>query len=211
MFINKIGYQHLELGLNNHDYGFEQDNIKCVVDGCSEGLHSEVGAKLFCHFYKNSNDNNDRILKIFQQLTSIFSLVEDIKNHLLFTILLLYENDNIFHVQICGDGIIIKQKHDDTLEYEIKDYSGSPPYFSYNFIDEKYLTKYKDGVLIGVSNYWKTDYKAIGIASDGLQYILDSPFKEEFENLLIKRKEFAIKRLINREHKLFKDDITIAI
>lgn len=211
MFINKIGYQHLEMGMNNHDFGFEQNNTKCVVDGCSEGLHSEVGAKLFCHLYKNNDKNINRTLDIFYQLISMFKSVEDIKNYLLFTILLLHERQDIFQVQICGDGIIIKQKHDDTLEYEIKDFGGSPPYFSYNFIDPKYLTKYNTGVMFEVLSYWKTDYKAIGIASDGLQYILDSPFKNEFEDLFIKRKEFSIKRLINREHKLFKDDITIVI
>ena len=47
MLVNKIGYDHLSIGMNCQDYGFELPDykVKVVADGCSEGLHSEVGAK----------------------------------------------------------------------------------------------------------------------------------------------------------------------
>jgi hypothetical protein len=211
MFINKIGYEHILYGINNQDFGIELDNTKIVCDGCSEGRHSEVGAKLFCYLYKNSTENINKTANIFDKLTSIFSLVEDIKDYLLFTILFIYEHKDYFQTSTCGDGIIIKQDYNDILEYDIIDYQGLPPYFAYNFIDKKYLKKYSEGTIFKVQYFQKSDYKAIGIASDGLQYILNSYFKDEFEELLVKRKEVAIKRLINREHKYFKDDITIII
>ena len=48
MFINKMGFEHKEYGVNCQDFGVETSKVKCVVDGCSEGLHSEIGSKLFC-------------------------------------------------------------------------------------------------------------------------------------------------------------------
>ena len=45
MFVNKMGAQHLDYGKNCQDYGLEKDCLKVVCDGCSEGAHSEVGAK----------------------------------------------------------------------------------------------------------------------------------------------------------------------
>ena len=213
MFINKIGYSHLEKGLNNQDYGFIHNNIKCVVDGCSEGLHSEVGVKLFCHMYENLGcpiiSTKDFFNVIFNS-NIINNKPNSIKDFLLFTILFVEELEEHFVVYSCGDGIIIKQKHDDILEYEIIEQNNKPKYYAYNYISEEYLSDYKNGVNFDLRYYKKDKYKSIGIASDGLQYILNSDFKEEFEKSLIKRKEFAIKRLINREHKLFKDDITIA-
>ena len=44
MLVNKIGYDHLSIGMNCQDYGFELPDykVKVVADGCSEGLHSGV-------------------------------------------------------------------------------------------------------------------------------------------------------------------------
>lgn len=55
MVINKIGQQHIDYGTNCQDYGIEFDGMKVVCDGCSEGKHSEVGAKAFCHLLKNDS------------------------------------------------------------------------------------------------------------------------------------------------------------
>jgi len=219
MFINKIGYSHWEVGKNNHDYGFEKDNIKCVVDGCSEGLHSEVGAKLYCYLLKNSNG----ILaeqKIFQKFEDIIDTgletnnkewAKTILNYFLFTILTLTDRVNLWEIRTCGDGVIIKQTWDDKFEYDIIEQNGKPKYYAYNYVSNEYLTDYQNGVEFEQKIIFKQDYKAVGIASDGLQYILNSEFKDEFEEYLLDRKEVKINRLINREHKYFKDDITIVI
>jgi hypothetical protein len=215
MFINKIGYEHVLFGKNNQDYGLNLEKVKIICDGCSEGKHSEVGAKLFCHLFQRIYDGTLDITTqtIFNRIINEldFNQVENIKNYLLFTIIYLKQRENYYYIYNCGDGIIIKQKNDNTFEYDLIEQEGLPKYYAYNFIPEEYLSKYKNGVSFDEKEYLKSDYKAIGIASDGLQYILNSYFKDEFEELLIKRKEAAIKRLINREHKYFKDDITIVI
>jgi len=216
MFINKIGYSHWELGKNNHDYGFEQDDIKCVVDGCSEGLHSEVGAKLYCQLLKNSNGTLTDY-KIFNRFQKIFDCRDEkewakiILNYFLFTILIIEDKITLWKIDTCGDGVIIKQTWDNKFEYDIIEQNGKPKYYAYNYIDAKFLTDYQNGVDFDTKIIFKQDYKAVGIASDGLEYILNSEFKEEFEEYLRDRKEAKIKRLINREHKHFKDDITIII
>ena len=207
MFINKIGYLHLEKGLNCQDFGFESDKHKCIMDGCSEGKHSEVGAKLFAHLFSKGLDP----IECFEKLSEIFPNYEDIRNHMLFTVLLVSQNDDDYMVDICGDGYIIKQKYDDSIEYEKLGEGNTPEYYAYNFVSSDRLNKYKDGVEFKHHLLPKSEYKAVGVASDGLEYILNSPFKEEFERLLLGRKEFAIRRLINREHKYFKDDISIVI
>lgn len=207
MFINKIGYEHSEYGTNCQDFGIETDRIKYIVDGCSEGKHSEVGSKLFCHLLSKEFS----VKHSFDMMTIIFNEYESIKNHLLFTILNLEETEAEFIVNSCGDGVIIKQLHDDTFEYIEIDQQGAPKYYAYNYIPAKYLSKYSEGVDFEPYFFNKDNFKHVGIASDGLSYILNSPYKGEFETLLLKRNTNGIKRLINREHKLFKDDITILI
>lgn len=207
MFINKIGYEHIQNGTNNHDWGFENAELKCVMDGCSEGKHSEVGAKLFGHLFSKGKSLND----CFDILFNLFPKYEEIKNHMLFTVLYLSEDEDNYIVNICGDGYIIKQKYDDFVEYEKIGEGNSPEYFAYNYVSPDYLSKYKDGVVFKQYILPKNNYKAIGLSSDGLDYILNSPFKDEFEDYLLRRKEFAIRRLINREYKYFKDDISIVI
>jgi len=209
MFICKIGYEHVEKGMNCQDFGLENGSFKCVMDGCSEGKHSEVGVKLFAHLFSNTAID---IPEFFDMMTSrMFSNYEDIRDHLLFTILYVSEDDNNYLVSTCGDGYIIKQKHDNSIEYEKLGEGNTPEYYAYNYVDKDRLSKYKDGVEFKHLVIPKTEYKTVGVASDGLEYILNSPFKDEFEKHLIGRKEFAIRRLINREHKYFKDDISIVI
>ena len=56
MVVNKIGAQHLDYGRNCQDCGLENETIKLVCDGCSEGEHSEVGAKAYCHLANKGLD-----------------------------------------------------------------------------------------------------------------------------------------------------------
>lgn len=215
MLVSKVGYAHWEMGINCQDAALEdvisnepfgEMPFKVVADGCSEACHSEVGAKMFCHMMKTHYP-----MDIFKVLNELFIRHNDKKNYLLFTSLICYDIDDHWRVRISGDGTIIKQTHDDKLEYQRFDYNSKPPYFEYNYMDKEYLSDYKDGVQFQSFCFLKTDYKAIGLASDGIDYILSSPFRAEFEALLLARKEAPLKRLINREHKFFKDDITVVI
>lgn len=74
------------------------------------------------------------------------------------------------------------------------------------------LTHYKDGVEFVEKDFSKKEYQNVGVASDGLRFIIKSEndaLKEEFAALLKARRTVAVKRFINRNQKLFRDDITI--
>jgi hypothetical protein len=219
MLINKIGYSHLQEGINCQDFGIETPNVKVIADGCSQCKHSEVGAKTFCHKVANEGLG---LVEALIEMNELFNSKDAILGHMLFTSLALYENENDFTVAICGDGYIIKERYDGTIEYDKFDFDNAPPYYFYNFIDPKYLSKYKDGVDFQILKYSKTEYKSIGISTDGIQFILDGVYKEEFETYLRNRQAVKIKLLINKVNmdclkgKLapihsFKDDITIII
>jgi len=241
MFINKIGQYHLDYGINNQDYGFEYKNVNCVFDGCSQGKHSEVGVKLYSHqMMKLIKDYEVKLfhpMTLFNTLPYKFhvtmqELLENLGvkikgftivcgtentnfllNHFCFTTVMCIEGDDTFRVDYMGDGYVILQKHDNTFEFielknTIPDY---PEYLVYNFIDERYLTHYKEGVFPKSLYFSKIVYNFVGVATDGIRYILENAaLTEEFQQLLLKGKENLIKLFINRNQKLFQDDITIS-
>lgn len=222
IFVNKIGMEHALEWKPCQDDGFVSSRMKCVVDGCSEGRYSHIGARLFCHLFQQS----ESIEETFTMLTNMYPTFEDMKDHLLFTILYVTEDEESFTVHSAGDGVIIKQHHDDTFSYDVIDQDNSPSYYAYNYVPKEYLRKYQDGVEMIVRVYDKSEFKNIGVASDGLMYLLESPFKEEFERYLGEGKENRIKLLLNKIHRKsflhtlqhqqypepisLKDDITIA-
>jgi hypothetical protein len=208
MFINKIGHEHVTYRINNQDYGFIKDNVKCIVDGCSEGLHSDVGAKLFCELFQNESDINNIFNKIINLIGNTPTII---KNYLCFTILYIKEDRNNFYVYYCGDGYIIKQKHNKDIEFERIDNGEYPKYFAYNFLPEDKLLYYKNGVNFSYIIFSKLEYKNIGLATDGLRYIFNTEHEDKFIELLRKNKETSVKLFINKNHNIFKDDITIIL
>ena len=214
MFINKIGQQHLDYGTNCQDYGYSDEKIKLVCDGCSEGAHSEVGAITFCHLFKyHPAPIGERTRRIFdEELIQIFGQSsEDIKNHLCFTIMLVEETEDYFFVSYCGDGYIITQDINGEISFnEIND-GEYPKYYAYNFVNASHLAHYKEGAFFSFKVFNKNEYLNVGVASDGLRYIDKCPeFRGEFIELLKAGKAIPLKRFINKHQALFKDDITIA-
>ena len=209
MFINKIGTQHLDIGKNCQDYGLEKEGLKLVCDGCSGGEHTEVGAKSYCHLAELGFS----IHEIFKKLVDMYGQSSSsIKNFLCFTILSATENDDYFRVSYCGDGYIILEDIDGNITFEELNDGEYPKYFAYNYCNSESLKYYKYGVEISEKEYSKKEYKNIGIASDGLRFIVKSDnedLKKEFIELLKTGKAIKIKRFINRNQKIFKDDITI--
>lgn len=210
MFINKIGMEHLESGMNCQDYGFEGDRFSVVCDGCSEGKHSEVGAKIFCYLKKERDMTTDQsfasAIKLFGDYPSV------LKDYMSFTVLeLKIWDDALWVITYCGDGYIILQDHDGNITFEELSDGEYPKYYIYNYVPPEYLKHYKDGVSFSQKTYSKEKYAKIGIASDGLRYILqaDEELKQEFINCLKSGKELKTKLFINRNHKIFKDDVTI--
>ncbi len=239
MLINKIGYNHWEVGIQNQDFGFETDAnmskinplnpiLKGVIDGCSECTHAEVGAKLYVYHKIHLTELDEHSLFLLLLKNFPFDVSTTIMNYLLFTVLYTYEREEDFVVRTCGDGYIIKQFHDDTFEYQAIEQGEYPKYFGYNFVDpKKFKQPLEEPIRFTSYIFPKDEYKAIGVATDGLKYIIESPFKDEFEKGLIGRKKAAIERLITREHRKhylslngqkildpigkFNDDITIVI
>lgn len=210
MFINKIGMEHLETGMNCQDYGFVGERSSYVCDGCSEGKHSEVGAKLFCHLKQRKTlfDVDD----IFEKMCELIGNNPQWKRDFLsFTILRLAETPVEWIVNNCGDGYIILQDHDGKITFEELSDGEYPKYYIYNYIPSEYLKYYKDGVSFSQKTYSKEEYAKVGIGSDGLRYILqaDEELKQEFINCLKSGKELKTKLFINRNHKIFRDDVTI--
>lgn len=210
MFINKIGMQHLEVGSNCQDYGFDTPELKLVCDGCSEGTHSEVGAKSYCHLAKLGYEP----INIFDMLLKIFGqTIVSIKDFLCFTIMMVTEEENSFCVSYCGDGYIILEDFDGNISFEELNDGEYPKYFAYNYCPRSVLKYYTDGVDFSKKYFSKAEFKNIGIASDGLRFIVKcekEDLKQEFIDLLKIGKESKVKRFINRNQSIFKDDITIA-
>jgi hypothetical protein len=217
MFINKIGMEHLETGMNCQDYGFVGERSSYVCDGCSEGKHSEVGVKLFCHLMQRSQccDNLKNFVDVNGAFCRMINLIGEEprykRDFLSFTILRLDECTDFFAIAYCGDGYIILQDHDSNITFEELSDGEYPKYYIYNYIEPEYLKHYKDGVSFSQKTYSKEKYAKVGIASDGLRYILqaDEELKQEFINCLKSGKELKTKLFINRNHKIFKDDVTI--
>lgn len=145
MFINKIGYDHLQYGMNCQDYGLELDDFKLVCDGCSEGLHTEVGAKLFCYMMKY----NINISEAFYKLAVMFgNTVDDMKNYLCFTTVYAYESIFSFILKYCGDGYVILEDIDGNITFEELTDGEYPKYYIYNYIDKKHLKHYAEGISV---------------------------------------------------------------
>ncbi len=209
MFVNKVGAQHLEAGMNCQDYGLQQDRMKLVCDGCSEGAHSEVGVKMYCHLSGLGYSTK----QIFKRMVSIFGQSSSsIRDHLCFTILKVIENEDFFKVSYCGDGFVILEDLEGHISFEELSDGEYPKYYVYNYCDAEMLAYYKEGVDFVQQSFSKKGYKNVGIASDGLRFIVrsaDKALREEFIQLLKTGKASAIKRFVNRNQKLFQDDITI--
>lgn len=250
MFINKIGQHHLEFGENCQDAGIykvymPEDNPysneeecfnvhKLVCDGCGEGKHSEVGAKLYTLLNKapivDLNTALDSIVRLLTQSSDDKSLFmpmqklkinpQVIKDYCCFTILdvwdmddLEYPEDSHFLVYYCGDGYIITQDHDDDINFIKLDDGDYPKYMAYNYLDKEHLSQYKEGVSFERESYNKSEFKNVGVASDGIRFILNHEDKDlvnEFTEILKSGKENRMKRFINKHQQIFKDDVTIS-
>lgn len=214
MIINKIGQQHIDYGINCQDYGMEKNGVKLVCDGCSEGKHSEVGAKMFCHLMEYGDSKYRTAKPIdaeFRRMVEIFGQTPaTVRDFLCFTILMVIETADEFVVTYCGDGFIIEQFADGRLIIE-ELYDGEyPKYYAYNYVDKDSLAHYKEGVGFQTRIFSKSEYKNIGIASDGIRFIKTDPdIYAGFVDALLSGKAAKVKRFINKNQSVFKDDTTV--
>lgn len=227
MNVLKMGCSHKEGSINCQDATGEYNGIfKVVCDGCSEGQHSEIGAKLFCKLlvdrYKNFVEKGKKYIDVPALMMSVMDELvqligdnpEDIKDYLSFTTLVVEKDpeSNNAWVNYCGDGYIIVNK-DDSILFKKLDCGKYPKYLSYNYVDGSHMADYKDGVSIDVIEF--EDITNIGVASDGIRFVADledgDQLKEEFKQVLLSGKDMRMKLFFNRNERIFQDDFSVVM
>ena len=228
--ITKTGYEHLFQGKNCQDFGVAFSNVKMVMDGCGSGRHSEVGAKVYGQMIKSIGDGRvypsdvrSGTKAIFDEVvSSLETLITDEKwktdflfDNFCFTIVCVIETSFSFDVLYCGDGYILTVNHKNDLEMVSLDeeYDNAPPYYVYNYIKPEYLTDYRTGVEFKKKTFYKAKYKNVGVATDGIRFYenLIGADKEKFKEAIFLGKQGKIGQIINRNEKVFKDDICIVM
>lgn len=208
MFVCKMGKHHLEYGQNCQDFGMVKGNRKMVCDGCSQGAHSEVGAKAFVHLTKRGYG----LEKAFERLTELFGQqAEDVRDYLCFTILCVEEREDDFRLTCCGDGYVILEDLKGQITFlELSD-GEYPQYYVYNYVDRRKMNRYRDGVPMKEHIFPKEQYRRVGAATDGLRYVVGiAGLSEAFIQALQSGREVQVKRFVNKYQDFLKDDLTIA-
>lgn len=229
VLVCKIGSLHVFEGIAKQDNLLAIDNVKMVLDGCSqdekgEWLKSEVGVNLFAQLFERLPKDirsKPELLEtcvglVFDKLIALAPDKHFIAQNFCFTILIVYELEDRFVVKYCGDGYIITRKKEvketeDEFEYISLDdecSDGCPKYYIYNYIPSAI---YAEGVTFKEKIFLKSEYQNVGVATDGLRYMLDLGFatiKKLNENLA-NEKAGKIRVQIARNSEKIKDDISI--
>lgn len=225
---SKTGSDHVYTGVPCQDFAtvIPKENYnsgKWVMDGCGSTPYADCGVKLFAQLlsseHESQNDScefDSRIHKIFKRM-NVLNNDNFVLNNLLFTILHVKETEDRFLTYTLGDGYLICQDYNDKLHYMDlgkSDIEGYPKYFGYNMIEDKSkIILYRESLRFVHIFIEKKDMKNVGVASDGLRFLLDLSEhdieRQRFEQFLIEGKEGKIKMLINRNPQIFKDDIAI--
>lgn len=217
IIVNKLGSDHFAEERNNQDFCVSLPNVKIVLDGCGSQRFSEVGTRLFAQLFTeympetiNETNFEERVKITFALLTHIFPKEEYYASNLSFTILACFETEEEFVVYSCGDGYIITDDGE-KIDFIKLDDGEYPKYYIYNYVNKENLQEYKEGVSFTTHHFPKTEVKNVGVATDGLRFYEDLSIleKNKLVQALQEGKEGKIKILINRNHLIFKDDITI--
>ena len=227
MNVLKMGTSHKEMGINCQDATGQFGNrLKVVCDGCSEGAHTEVGAKLFCKMlidkYANFVNKGKRFIDVPALMRTVFDELvqligdnpQDIKDYLSFTIIVA-ENipDSLYsYVYYCGDGYYLLES-EYGVGFKKLDCGEYPEYLAYNYVDGGKMKQYSDGVTINMIEL--EDGFNIGVASDGIRFVADldddNPIKKEFRDILSSGKDMKMKLFFNRNASIFQDDFSIVL
>lgn len=219
MQICRQGNGHYLSGINNQDFFFEEGNVKLITDGCSSGLYSEVGSKFFCQLFSklptrfDVNKFEENVEIVFNKIcslnghTSRADFENFILNNMLFTIIACFELEDRFVVKFIGDGYIVSINSSNLLSYIRLNYGKAPPYYSYNKIKTDIYPKKLNFKCFEFS---KSEFKKIGIASDGIAPIAEKRIDESFDDFFLgKDSLYTPEGIINSNHSLFYDDVTI--
>lgn len=207
MFVCKAGKHHLDYGENCQDYGMVQGNVKLVCDGCSQGAHSEVGAKAFVHLAGQGYS----LEEAFDRLTELFGQrAEDVRDYLCFTIVRVEEREEDFLLSYCGDGYVILEDLEGQITFLELGGGPYPAYYAYNYVDRSRRKYYRDGVRMKVRSFSKEQYRRAGAATDGLRYaVREERLRAAFVQALRSGREVRVKRFVNQNQNFLKDDLTV--
>lgn len=221
MRICKQGNGHYVNDINNQDFYYADQNLKMVMDGCSEGKFSEVGTRLFAQFFEELDNRFDvqrfekNVDEIFSKIVKIFSKYsgKDTKqfvvDNMLFTILACFELEDRFVVKFIGDGYIVAINNNDMVSYIRLSYGKTPPYYAYNMLKTE---NYDKKLEFKTFEFSKKDFKKIGIASDGFAPIVEKKISDDFESIILQKdKKYTPEGVIKSNHTSFFDDVTILI
>ena len=189
-----VGREHIRLWMNNQD-GIAKGKVEIngkehlyavVTDGCSEGLHSEVGAKLLARFIVGEipvilfcGTTLEELPKaLFMRCIGYLrgiaaqtvigdqqEMVSFIKNYLLCTVVGFVMDDESCVVFHAGDGVIVVN---DTVCRINQD--NKPRYLAYHLVDRRYLVQQSASQPEGFEAFYfslKTLDRLV-IATDGL-------------------------------------------
>lgn len=223
MEINKQGHGHYLDGINNQDFFYKEENLKMVLDGCSDADYAEIGTRLFVQLFKLLEDRlnidkfEDNVKQVFDELLDKFSFwyktqeeLEDfIMDNLLFTIIGCFETEEEYIVKIFGDCYIVTVNQNDRVSY-IKCYYGKlPPYYAYKYCVD---TPFKESNF-KTFKFSKKEFKKVGIASDGIAPLARGDFKTNFDSLLVSKipADYSMEGVILSNRSFFDDDVTFLI
>ena len=225
MIISSQGYDHFTGGINNQDFGVEMPRCVLILDGCSGGKFSEVGAKLFGQFFSRKEECDkvekfeDNVKQVFEDLICMVvkyypnrgDLEENyIMENLLFTIIACFETEKEYIVKLFGDGYIFTQNSRDLLSYMKFSYGQAPPYVAYKFCDMSNTGLDFSNANFKTFHFDKKSFKRVGIASDGLFPIAKGNIPKA-DDFIKEGKITGIKGLIIGNRQMFNDDVTIGM
>lgn len=220
MKICRQGNGHYLSGLNNQDFCYMENNLKLITDGCSSGLFSEVGTRLFIQRFLHLNTRFDvdmfehNVEQTFSSIcTSITNSKEErdefITNNMLFTIIACFELEDKFVVKFIGDGYIITVNNNDMVSYIRLFYGKTPPYYAYTKIPTQ---SYSQELKFKTFEFPKSVFKNIGIASDGFSPIAENKIGEDFTPFILgTSSKYTPEGIIRSYQSSFYDDVTILI
>lgn len=215
------GNGHYINGINNQDFYYADQNLKMLMDGCSEGKFSEVGTRLFAQFFEEL-DNRFDVQKFEKNVDEVFSKIikffsrnsgkdakQVIVDNMLFTIIACFELEDKFVVKFIGDGYIVAINNNDMVSYIRLSYGKTPPYYAYNILK---TGTYDKKLEFKMFEFSKKDFKKIGIASDGIAPIVEKRISDDFESIILQKEtKYTPEGVVKSNHTSFFDDVTILI
>ncbi len=223
MIITSQGFGHFTNGINNQDFGMENEKMVLILDGCSAAKYSDSGARLFGQLFSRKEECDslekfeDNVKSVFDDILTMLKKYYPISNdlerdyimeNLLFTIIACFETEDKYIVKLFGDGYIITQNAKGLLSYMKFAYGSCPPYYAYKYCSQMAPT-FKD-YQFKTFTFDKTVFKKVLIATDGVMPIIKFDMKDIDTSIIAEN--FSLTETILKEKRMsFHDDITIGM